>query len=175
MKRTKFCPVDFRYMSRGGYGSVSFFARTTDRPRAVRNASGISRRAASTVSYKNARSAKGKTGRIVSKTENRYASSSTLRTVGSSSPVTVYRPWPLRLTSPSRTNRVKAKVIDERVASGIAVMISRADTVRPAAFMYSYTRWMTALVSRNSDGSGPFVNNLVLPVVAAAPFSGRAA
>lgn len=140
----------------------SDFPRSRDRARAARNASGIRRRDDSANSYKNARSAKANSGRIRSKSSNKYASSSSLRTVGSSAPVDSYRPCPTRLRSPSRTRRVNAKVIAERLASGKAVTSSRAGTGRPADRTYSYTLWMIALVSWSSGDSGPLVNNMIL-------------
>jgi hypothetical protein len=136
--------------------------RSLDRARADRKASGISRRDDSTSSYRNARSAKGTIGRSRSKSPKRYSSSSGSLAVGSSEPDASYRPWPIRLTSPSRTSRVRENVIADRLASGIAVTISRADTGRFAATVYSYTRWMIALNPLDGGSSLSFVNSVSL-------------
>ncbi len=136
------------------------FVALSDRSRAARKTSGVSRRDASIISYKKARSAKESISRTRSKISNRYASSSGRPIVGSSpSWATKYFPCPSRLRSPSRTRRVKAKVIEDRLASGKAVMISRAETARRALATYSYTRWMTDLISRTS---GLSVNSMLL-------------
>lgn len=135
--------------------------RRCDRSRAARKASGIRRLDASVISYRKARSPNFSTGRIASKTSKRYSSSCGSCTVGSSSPEWVYRPRPLRFRSPSRTSLVKAKVIADRLASGMEVTISRAATGRRAAVTYSYTRWMIDFVSwMTSDG--PLIVTLIL-------------
>lgn len=149
--------------------------RRLERSLADRKASGISRRDASTRSYKNARSSNDTIGRMRSNKSNRYSSSSGFSTVGSSWPVEVYRPRPLRFRSPSRTSRVRAKVTDERLQSGSAVTISRAGTGRFAFRTYSYTRWMTDLISRTSSESLLIVNGILLPLVNNPSSSGRAA
>lgn len=138
------------------------YLRLCVRSRAERNASGMSRRDASTNSYKNARSPKANIGRICSNKAKRYSSSSGTFRVASSSPAATYRPRPLRFRSPSRTRRVKAKVMVDRLVSGIAVTISLAETGRPAARTYSYTRCIAALVSRIRSGELPSVNDIVL-------------
>lgn len=131
-----------------GYSWGGAPPRRRERFRADRNASGVSRRDDSTSSYRNARSPNVRIGRTRSKRSNKYSSSSGSCTVGSLSPAASYLPRPLRLMSPSRTSRVSAKVIEERLDSGIAVTISRAETGLRAAVTYSYTRWMIAFVSR---------------------------
>ncbi len=135
--------------------------RRCARARAARNASGMSRREASISSYKNARSPNESVPRTRSNRSKRYSSSSSIRTVGSSSPLAMYRPWPSRLRSPSRTSLVSAKVTDDRLASGIAVMSSRVETGRFAPATCSYTRWITALVCCTK---GLSVNNALLTV-----------
>jgi len=144
---------------RESYGCAR--GRFFERSRAARNASGISRRDASMSSYRNARSANGSVDRTRSSKSKRYSSSSSRRTVASSSPAATYRPCPTLFRSPSRTRRVSAKVIDERLASGMAVMISRVETARPAPATYSYTRWMTALMPATN---GLSVNNVLLTI-----------
>lgn len=138
--------------------------RRMERCRAERNASGISRRDDSTSSYKKARSPNPRIGRIFSKTSNRYSSSSAWWTVGSSAPVDEYRPRPLRLRSPSRTRRVNANVMEERLQSGSAVMISRADTAWSALATYSYTRWIADLVSSKRPSLWSIDNTVILSV-----------
>jgi hypothetical protein len=159
---TRFMTLGLRPLVRATSNAALYGTRLPERSRAARKASGIKRRDASTISYRNARSENGRTGRIRSKRSKRYSSSSGSRTVGSSSPADVYRPRPLLLRSPSLTNRVRANVIDDRLHSGNAVTISRAGTGRLALATYSYTRWMTALTSRTSSGSLPFVNAILL-------------
>lgn len=149
-------------------GSVQFGGefgrRRPERSRAARNASGISRRDDSTTSKRKARSANVRAGLMRSNRSNRYSSSSGFSIVGSSWPLEVYRPLPLRFESPSRTNRVSANVIDERLESGNAVTISRAGTGRLALSTYSYTRWMTDLISWTMGVPLSIVNGILLPI-----------
>jgi hypothetical protein len=118
------------------------------RSRAALKTDGVSLRHAWTTSYKNARSAKANAGRIASKIRFRYASSSNAlmgRTSASSD--RRYRPVATRTMSPSRLNLVRANVIAERLASGSAAIISRAETSRSALVTYSKTRCITLLRS----------------------------
>ena len=127
---------------------------------------GVRRRDDSVTSYKNARSAKLRMGRTRSKSSKRYLSSSGSWTVGSSLPVVVYRPCPLRFRSPSRTSPRECKGYGRAAGLGqFSPLRSRAPKrSRPARVTYSYTRWMTDLISPARGGSWPVVNNALLTV-----------